>query len=54
MRASSLYITVRQKAPVGWAIGRFHGIFEDITFVVERQEEILRDTIVVFCDRLGI
>src|SRR5579875_400569 len=52
--AGALDIAVGQKTAVGRAVGRLHGIFEDIALFVERQEKVLRDAIVVLCAGFGI
>ena len=54
MWAGSFNVTVGQEAAIRWAVGRQHSIFEDVPFIVKREKEILRDSIVIFGTRLSI
>ena len=54
VRTCSLDVAVRQKTRIRRTIGRLHGIFEDISLIVQCEKKILRYTIVIFGSRLSI
>src|ERR1700737_594669 len=54
--AGTFNVAIRQEATIGWAVGRLHGVFEDVAFVIESQEEVLHNAVMVFgpCLRVQI